>query len=165
MTSSSSYGVGCLPKRQFKQSARERRSRWCFCGSELPVLPLQRGRKVKNQFGAGDTRLGLPWRRTAEQETTRGGQNRNSSAALTVCAHPRPCLLRKSDVACKLKRCCVVLTPSAKAKNNIYGNAGGWCFNRPGSWVKTGLGNSTRRCQDLMSSGCHRNFVMKINHL
>lgn len=39
-------------------------------------------------------------------------------------------------------------SPAAKAKNNIYGNAGG--FNRAGSWVKAGLGNPSRRYQELM---------------
>lgn len=85
-------------------------------------------------FPTGDTsrdsRLGLLWRRTTEHETTRGGQNWNPSSSSAVGdeedvrASPRPCLLRKSDVAGNVKCCGVVPSPAAKAKNKIHGNAG-----------------------------------------
>lgn len=45
---------------------------------------------------------------------------------------------RKSDVASNLKCCRVVPSPAAKAKNNLYGNAGGFqqTWQLSGNWVR-----------------------------
>lgn len=175
MTSSTTEGVGGRPKCQFKRRKKPELRMFLWLRRSSPNHYTEGERwRISSGLQASRIEETLSKRRrqkrhqvrVAVETHSRARDNQRRSEPESILFIRCCASLRKSDVAGTFKCCGVVPSPAVKAKNNItmatQGGRGG-DFSRPGGWVKTGLGNSTRRCQGLMLSGCHRNFVKSMN--